>query len=65
MKLLGISILCAAAIVGAMPGAMAAAAGGWRNITPQEEQFVQLVEKRVYAVLRGSDRQSLRIVCAH
>ena len=33
---------------------MAAAAGGWRNITPQEEQFVQLVEKRVYAALRGA-----------
>lgn len=27
---------------------------GWRNITPEEEQFVQLVEKRVYANLRNA-----------
>ena len=31
-----------------------AALGDWRDITPEEEHFVQLVEKRTYAVLRNA-----------
>lgn len=42
-------IACTAALCSLSPNASA-----WRDITPEEEQFVQLVEQRVYANLRNA-----------